>query len=72
MSGAKENGAMHGLTLLPVKKSQKGAYHWRCGFCGSHGFLPPEFNPEKHGYSYKQALDIANDAMQQGIPAVIV
>ena len=71
LSGAKETGSLHGLTLLPIKKSPKGAYHWRCGFCNSSGFLSPDFNPSKHGYTYETASKIAQAALDDGIPATI-
>ena len=71
-SGYKSAGAVHGLTLLPVKRG-KNSYYFICGVCGTKVTLSAEFDPKMgHGLTYEQAHILASQAAADGMGGLII
>lgn len=70
-SGYRQAGSVHGLTLCPVKRG-KNWYFIRCGICGTITQLSAEWDPKKHGLTYDQAYEIAQQAAHDGMGGLVV
>lgn len=71
-SGYKTAGAVHGLTLIPIKRG-KNSFFVRCGVCGTNTTLSPEFDPTLgHGLTYEQAVMLATQAAEDGMGGIIL
>lgn len=70
-SGYREAGSVHGLTFVPVKRGNAW-FFIRCGICGTVVQLSAEWDPSKHGLTYDQAFEIADQAARDGMGGIII
>ncbi len=71
-SGYKTAGAVHGLTLIPIKRG-KNSYYVKCGVCNTKVTLSPEFDPKMgHGLTYEQSCMLASQAAADGMGGLVL